>query len=133
MIAGQTQVSTPMVPTCKHGEGSRTGGGSVLAEVLGLVAAEEALGLDLGGGTSGELLVKADDTLHAQGIRSGANRLCVAIFVSLKFSTRRSAISVSIIRQSVPTKTPRSCKFAVHNQISVVIRTLGEATCRIQY
>jgi hypothetical protein len=47
----------------------------VLAEVLGLVSAEETLSLDLGGGTSGELLVEADDTLHADSIRSGANGL----------------------------------------------------------
>jgi len=47
----------------------------VLAEVLGLVSAEETLSLDLGGGTSGELLVEADDTLHADSIRSSANGL----------------------------------------------------------
>jgi hypothetical protein len=43
--------------------------------VLGLVSAEETLSLDLGGGTSGKLLVEADDTLHADSIRSGANGL----------------------------------------------------------
>lgn len=47
----------------------------ILAEVPGLVAAEETLGLDLGGGTSGEFLVEADDTLHANGIGSRANGL----------------------------------------------------------
>lgn len=50
-------------------------GSRVLAEVLGLVSAEETLSLDLGGGTSGKLLVEADDTLHADSIRSGANGL----------------------------------------------------------
>lgn len=47
----------------------------VLAKVLLLVLAEDALGLDLGGGTSGEFLVEADDTLHADSIRGGANGL----------------------------------------------------------
>jgi hypothetical protein len=50
-------------------------GSRVLAEVLGLVSAEETLSLDLGGGTSRKLLVETDDTLHADGIRSGANGL----------------------------------------------------------
>lgn len=53
----------------------RTLASGVLAEVLGLVSAEETLSLDLGGGTSGELLVEADDTLHADSIRSSANGL----------------------------------------------------------
>jgi hypothetical protein len=57
-------------------EGVRTLASGVLAEVLGLVSTEKALSLDLGGGTSGELLVEADNALHADSIRSGANGLC---------------------------------------------------------
>lgn len=44
--------------------------------MLGLVLAQNALGLGLGGGSSGEFLVEADDALHADGIGSGANGLC---------------------------------------------------------
>ena len=55
--------------------GFRTLDRGVLAKVLLLVLAEDAGGLDLGGGTSGELLVEADDTLHADSIRSSANGL----------------------------------------------------------
>lgn len=58
----------------------RTLATGVLAKVLGLVSAEETLGLDLGSGTSGKLLVEADDTLHADSIRSGANGLCLIEF-----------------------------------------------------
>ena len=47
--------------------------------MLGLVAAEEAAGLDLGGGAAGELLVEADDALHADGIGGGADGLSVAL------------------------------------------------------
>lgn len=43
--------------------------------MLGLVAAEKALGLDLGGGTTGKLLVETDDALHAQSVGSGSDRL----------------------------------------------------------
>lgn len=43
--------------------------------MLGLVAAEKTLGLNLGGGATGELLVETDDALHAQGIGSGSDRL----------------------------------------------------------
>lgn len=66
--ANDSQISTPVR---EH----RTLDGRVLAEVLGLVSAEEALGLDLGGRTTGKFLVEADDTLHAQGIGSSANCL----------------------------------------------------------
>lgn len=47
----------------------------VLAEVLRLVLAPETLGLHVGGGTTGELLVEADDTLHADSIGSSADGL----------------------------------------------------------
>ena len=53
----------------------RTLSGRVLAEVLGLVSAEKTGGLDLGGRSTGQLLVEVDDTLHAQSIRVGANCL----------------------------------------------------------
>ena len=49
--------------------GVRTHSGSVLAEVSLLVAAEEALGLLLGGSASRQLLVEAHDLLHADSIR----------------------------------------------------------------
>lgn len=44
--------------------------------MLGLVAAEEALSLNLGGSTTGELLVERNDALHAQGIGSSTKSLC---------------------------------------------------------
>lgn len=59
-----------LIIKCKH-----TRDRGVLAEVTGLVAAEKTLGLDLGSGTTGELLVEADDTLHTQGVGSSANGL----------------------------------------------------------
>lgn len=63
-------------------EGRRTRDGGILAEVTGLVATEETLGLDFGGGTTGELLVEADDSLHAQSVRSSANGLSITQDVS---------------------------------------------------
>lgn len=54
---------------------ARTLGGGVLAEVGLLVTAEEALGLGLGSRAAGELLVEADDLLHADGIGGGTNGL----------------------------------------------------------
>lgn len=42
--------------------------GVLAAEVLGGVAAEDASGLSLGGGTTGELLVEVDNALHANGV-----------------------------------------------------------------
>lgn len=53
----------------------RTLSGRVLAEVLGLVAASNAGGLDLRGGATGKLLVEVDDALHAESIRGSANGL----------------------------------------------------------
>lgn len=53
----------------------RTLGSRVLAKVLGLVSSEKTGGLDLGGGSSGEFLVEADDTLHAKSIRSSTDGL----------------------------------------------------------
>lgn len=61
----------------KAGTRQRTLSGRVLAEVLGLVATEKTGGLDLGSGTPRKLLVEADDTLHADGIRSSADGLSV--------------------------------------------------------
>ena len=55
--------------------GSRTHGRGVLAEVGLLVAAEETLGLGLGGSASRELLVEADDLLHADSVRGRPNSL----------------------------------------------------------
>ena len=60
---------------CRRSQLSHTLRGRVLAEVLLLVAAEEALRLDGGSRTTRELLVEVDNTLHAEGIRSGANCL----------------------------------------------------------
>lgn len=60
IISVQTQQPAPRAPT--HGRG-------VLAKVPLLVAAQKTLWLDLGGGASGQLLVKAHDFLHAQSIR----------------------------------------------------------------
>lgn len=47
----------------------------VLAEVLMLVLPEDARGLDLRGGASGQLLVELDDALHAQGVGGSTNGL----------------------------------------------------------
>ena len=93
--------------------GRRTLAGRVLAEVLSLVATEEAAGLDLGGGASGELLVEADDALHAKGIGGGADGLrlssasvpgisasfvrCAAHSRNLPFSVILPSLSRSII------------------------------------
>lgn len=43
--------------------------------MLGLVATEKTLGLNLGGGATGELLVETDDALHAQSIGGGTDGL----------------------------------------------------------
>lgn len=59
-------------------------GGGVFAKVLGLVSTEETLSLDLGGGTSGEFLVEADDALHADGIRSGTD--CLLFYANMSAS-----------------------------------------------
>ena len=53
----------------------RTHRGWVLAEVLGLVFAEEALCLDLWSGSTWELLVEAHNTLHADSILSSTEAL----------------------------------------------------------
>jgi hypothetical protein len=47
----------------------------VLAKVLGLVSAEKAGGLDLGGRAAGKLLVEVDDALHAKSVRGSTNGL----------------------------------------------------------
>lgn len=57
----------------------RTLGRWVLAEVLGLVAAQNTGGLDLGGGASGKLLVEVDDALHRNAVGVGAKGLYIAI------------------------------------------------------
>lgn len=64
----------------------------VLAEVFGLVTAENASGLDLGGRTSGELLVKVDHAPHRDGVGVGADRLFHAS-ASQKISSRASCSS----------------------------------------
>lgn len=53
----------------------RTHCGWVLAEVLGLVFAEEALCLHLWSGSTWELLVEAHNTLHADSILSSTEAL----------------------------------------------------------
>ena len=65
----------------------------VLAEVLGLVSAEKTGGLDLRGGATGELLVEVDDTLHADSIGGGANRLESAALARYPFHGIRGAPS----------------------------------------
>ena len=47
----------------------------VLAKVLGLVAAQDTRGLDLGGRATRELLVEIDDALHLSGVRSARDGL----------------------------------------------------------
>jgi hypothetical protein len=49
--------------------------GGLLAKVLGLVPAEETLGLDLRGGATRKLLVERNNTLHAHSVLSGADSL----------------------------------------------------------
>ena len=60
--------------------------------MLGLVPAEEAGRLDFGGGASRELLVETDDTLHADGIGSGADGLSLRIASSASPSSRLNGI-----------------------------------------
>lgn len=83
MAASQSSAST-VYSSSSQGGNIRTLATGVLAKVLGLVSAEETLGLDLGSGTSGKLLVEADDTLHADSIRSGANGLCLIEILSAR-------------------------------------------------
>jgi hypothetical protein len=64
----------------------RTHSRGVLAHVLGLVASEETLGLDLGGGAAGELLVEAHDLLHADSIGRGAD--CLGRLAGLGWAMR---------------------------------------------
>lgn len=64
------------------GTRSRTLGGWVLAKVLGLVSAQNAGGLDVGGGATGKLLVEVDDALHGDAIGVGANRLLLVKLVA---------------------------------------------------
>jgi len=70
--------------------------GRVLAKVLGLVLAPEALGLVLGSGTTGELLVEGDDALHGDSIGGTANGLR---FPS-KLATGPELLAFCIFRQS---------------------------------
>lgn len=44
--------------------------------MLGLVTTEDTSGLDLGGGSLGQLLVEVDDALHRDGVGVGTDRLC---------------------------------------------------------
>lgn len=55
--------------------GAHTLSRRVLPEVLGLVAAEEAGRLDLGGGAAGQLLVEVNYPLHPDSIRVGSKGL----------------------------------------------------------
>ena len=77
--------------------GRRTLAGRVLAEVLSLVASEETGRLDLRSWASGELLVEANNALHADGIRGRTdglsivmNRQHICIFVLYPPSYRAS-------------------------------------------
>jgi hypothetical protein len=56
-------------------DGIRTPSGRLLAHVLLLVAAEEALAVGLGSWATGQLLVEAHNLLHADGIGRGADGL----------------------------------------------------------
>lgn len=73
MIAAQgvSKIQTPALLLGAIHTGSR----SLLSKVASLVTAEETLALNLRGGTTGKLLVEADDTLHAQCVGSAANSL----------------------------------------------------------
>lgn len=56
-----------------------TGTRGVLAEVAGLVTADEASGLNLGGGTTGKTSVEVHHALHASGILSGTDGLDMVV------------------------------------------------------
>lgn len=74
MMAGSTLLATRTLPPTERAQHTSRRG--VLAgKVPGLVAAEKTSGLDLGGRAPGELLVKVDDALHAEGIGGGTNSL----------------------------------------------------------
>ena len=121
------------LPCFLSGIGYRTLHRRVLAKVLGLVSAEETLGLDLGGSTSGELLVEGNDALHANSIRSGANRL-------YHHSSAANSIIITIhpipsSDRRIPKTIPKNnSQHSEHRQSDngrgvYRVRTLGEATC----
>ena len=113
---------------------SHTLDGGVLAKVLGLVPAERAAGLDLRSGSTGKLLVEADNTLHAQSVGGRANCLFREL-VSPWFSSFHCILEIiggrscldmphraSGAREKIKTRFTQS-------HYSVGYRTLGEATC----
>lgn len=78
-----------LTQSSSSGVRSRTLGAGVLAEVLGLVTAEDALSLDLGGRATGQFLVEVHNALHADSIGSSANGL----FDSLASSISRTSVT----------------------------------------
>ena len=104
--------------------------------MLSLVAAEDALGLNLGGSTSGELLVEADNALHAQGVGSSSDCLIKHIpsANSVPYASQSSFVIDS--RPFVRRSSRQSCgyvsdfKFRLYpKEKEKINRTLGEATC----
>lgn len=75
MMAGSTPLATIHNPTPTNRAQHTSRRGVLSGKVPGLVAAEKTGGLDLGGRAPGELLVKVDDALHAEGIGGGTNSL----------------------------------------------------------
>lgn len=95
-MAGSTPLATTHTPTPTDRAQHTSRRGVLAGKVPGLVAAEKTGGLDLGGRAPGELLVKVDDALHAEGIGGGTNSLR---------NPNRQPVSCRVIRR-VPSCRP---------------------------
>lgn len=112
---------------------SHTLDGGVLAKVLGLVPAERAASLNLRSGSTRELLVEADDTLHAQSVGGRANRLFQEL-VSPWFPSFHCVPEIIVGRscsdmphRASSTREKIKPRFT-QSHYSMGYRTLGEAT-----
>lgn len=99
-----------------------TGLGWVLAEVSGLVALEEAGGLDFGGRATGKSGVEVTDTLHASGILSGTDGLGI---LSAQSCPTRNQIQLFA---AISAQRLWSPGLVCASMEGVGIRTVGEAT-----
>lgn len=117
----------------------RTPSGRVLAKVLGLVPAEDALGLHLGSRSSGEFFVEVDDALHARGTGSatdGLERIRQQLPLMLRFPCLSSSVDRSSDRSPrlehspFPSHLPAGIRVLVIRILVIsMVCTLGDATC----